>query len=104
MNKLIECLDREFVQLHRGSRELIGRVSPELLYPKPPSRSNVRLSGGEHILRSAATAEQTFGVITSNLRDGPFEWTLPETLATPNTAARDLNEVNSTRDHGFELF
>ena len=104
MNKLIECLDREFVQLHRGSRELIGRVSPELLYRKPPSRSNVRLSGGEHILRSAASVEQTFGGITSNLWDDPFEWTLPETLPTPNKVARYLDEVDATRKHGFELF
>ena len=104
MNKLIECLDREFVQLHRGSRELIGRVSPELLYRKPPSRSNVRLSGGEHILRSAASVEQTFGGITSNLWDDPFEWTLPETLPTANKVARYLDEVDATRKHGFELF
>ncbi|OLD28141.1 MAG: hypothetical protein AUJ04_02170 [Acidobacteria bacterium 13_1_40CM_3_55_6] len=104
MNKLIECLDREFVQLHRGSRELIGRVSPELLYRKPPSRSNVRLSAGEHILRSAASVEQTFGGITSNLWDDPFEWTLPETLPTPNKVARYLDEVDATRKHGFELF
>ncbi len=104
MNKLIECLDREFVQLHRGSRELIGRVSPELLYCKPPSRSNVRLSAGEHILRSAASVEQTFGGITSNLWDDPFEWTLPETLPTPNKVARYLDEVDATRKHGFELF
>jgi len=104
MNKLIECLDGEFVQLHRGSRELIGRVSPELLYRKPPSRSNVRLSAGEHILRSAASVEQTFGGITSNLWDDPFEWTLPETLPTPNKVARYLDEVDATRKHGFELF
>jgi len=104
MNKLIACLDREFVQLHRGSRELIGRVSPELLYRKPPSRSNVRLSAGEHILRSAASVEQTFGGITSNLWDDPFEWTLPETLPTPNKVARYLDEVDATRKHGFELF
>src|SRR5437867_12026817 len=104
MNKLIECLDREFVQLHRGSRELIGRVSPELLYRKPPSRSNVRLSAGEHILRSAASVEQTFGGITSNLWDDPFEWTLPETLPTPNKVAGYLDEVEATRKHGFQLF
>src|SRR5438094_2648276 len=104
MNKLIECLEREFVQLHRGSRELIGRVSPELLYRKPPSRSNVRLSAGEHILRSAASVEQTFGGITANLWDDPFEWTLPETLSTPEKVAGYLVEVEVTRRHGFELF
>ena len=104
MNKLIECLDREFVQLHRGSRELIGSVSPELLYRKPPSGSNVRLSGGEQILRSAATVEQTFGGITANLWDDPFEWTLPETLSTPEKVAGYLDEVEVTRIHGCELF
>src|SRR2546428_9647253 len=104
MNKLIECLDREFVQLHRGSRELIGRVSPELLYRKPPSRSNVRLSAGEHILRSAAAIEQTFGGITSNLWDDPFEWTLPEYLSTPAKVIEHLVEVETTRKRAFSSF
>src|SRR5213080_4693715 len=104
MNKLIECLDLQFAQLHSSSRELIRTVSPDLLYRKPPSGSGFPYSFGEHILRSAATVEQTFGGITANLWDDPFEWTLPETLPTPNKVARYLDEVDATRKHGFELF
>src|SRR5713226_6651921 len=103
MNKLIECLDRQFAQLHSSSRELIRGASPELLYRKPPSQSAFLYSFGEHILRSAATVEQTFGGITSNLWDDPFEWTLPETLSTPEKVSDYLNEVEATRKHGFEF-
>ncbi len=104
MNKLIECLDREFAQLNLGSRELIRNASPALLYRKVPSGSGSLYSFGEHILRSAATVEQTFGGLTANLWDDPFEWTLPETLSTPEKVAGYLDEVEVTRKHGFELF
>ena len=104
MNKLIECLDRQFAQLHSSSRESIPTVSPDLLYRKPPSGSGFPYSFGEHILRSAATVEQTFGGITANLWDDPFEWTLPETLSTPEKVVGYLVEVEVTRRHGFELF
>jgi len=104
MNKLIEGLDRQFAQLHSSSRELIRTVSPDLLYREPPSESGFPYSFGEHLLRSAATVEQTFGGITANLWDDPFEWTLPETLSTPEKVAGYLDEVEVTRKHGFELF
>ena len=104
MNKLIEGLDRQFAQLHSSSRELIRTVSPDLLYREPPSESGFPYSFGEHLLRSAATVEQTFGGITANLWDDPFEWTLPETLSTPEKVAGYLVEVEVTRRHGFELF
>ena len=104
MNKLIEGLDRQFAQLHSSSRELIRTVSPDLLYREPPSESGFPYSFGEHLLRSAATVEQTFGGITANLWDDPFEWTLPETLSTPEKVAGYLDEVEVTRIHGFELF
>jgi len=54
-------------------------------------------------LRSAAAVEQTFGGITTNLWDDPFEWTLPETLKTPASVAFYLNEVEATRARGFAL-
>src|SRR5438105_789950 len=104
MNKLIECLDRQFAQLHSSSRESIPTVSPDLLYRKPPSGSGFPYSFGEHILRSAAAVEQTFGGITSNLWDDPFEWTLPENLTTPEKVYEYLMEVEATRKRGFELF
>src|SRR5438105_15028469 len=104
MNKLIECLDRQFAQLHSSSRESIPTVSPDLLYRKPPSGSGFPYSFGEHILRSAAVVEQTFGGITTNLWDDPFEWTLPEALPTPAKIAGYLDEVEATRKHGFQHF
>jgi hypothetical protein len=61
-------------------------------------------SSGEHLLRSAAIVEQTFGGITTNLWDDPFEWTLPETLPTPEKVAAYLDEVEASRKHGFDHF
>src|SRR5437667_7337764 len=106
MDKFIAGLDRQFAQLHSDAHKFIEAISPELLYYQPPGKSNSLPlhSCGEQILRSAASVEQTFGGITSNLWDDPFEWTLPETLPTPNKVARYLDEVDATRKHGFELF
>src|SRR6266480_1052315 len=106
MGKLIVDLDRQFSQLHQESRELIHAISPKLLYYRPPNASNSSPAQtfGEQILRSAAAVEQTFGGITTNLWDDPFEWTLPETLSTPEKVADYLDEVEATRKRGFELF
>ena len=106
MNKFIEALDRQFAQLHRDSHKLIEVISPELLYHQPSGRSNSLPlhSCGEHLLRSAAVVEQTFGGITANLWDDPFEWTLPETLPTTDKVSGYLDEVEATRKHGFRLF
>src|SRR5712692_11972102 len=105
MGKIIADLDRQFSQLHQESRELIQAISPELLYRRPSGGSNwsPAQSCGEQILSSAATVEQTFGGITANLWDDPFEWTLPETLSTPEKVSDYLNEVEATRKRGFEL-
>jgi hypothetical protein len=106
MNKLIVDLDRQFSQLHQDSRELISAISAEQLYDRLPNGSNSSpaQSFGELILRSAAAVERTFGGVTTNLWDDPFEWTLPETLSTPKKVSDYLNEVEATRKRGFELF
>jgi hypothetical protein len=108
MDEFIECLDRQFAQLHTGSYELIERISPDLLYYqlRQPghSQSTALHSCGEQILRSAAIVEQTFGGITTNLWDDPFEWTLPESLPTREKVAGYLDEVEATRKRGFALF
>lgn len=106
MDKFIEGLDRQFARLHGHAHRLIEVISPALLYQQPPGKSNSLPlhSCGEQILRSAAVVEQTFGGITTNLWDDPFEWTLPEALPTPEQVAGYLNEVEVTRKHGFELF
>ena len=103
MNKLIADLDRQFSQLHQESRELIRAISPGLLYYRS-SNSTPAQSCGEQVLRSAAVVEQTFGGLTTNLWDDPFEWTLPETLSTPEKVSDYLREVEATRKRGFELF
>jgi hypothetical protein len=106
MDKFIQGLDRQFAQLHRDSHKLIEAISPERLYEQPAGKSNSLPlhSGGELILRSAAIVEQTFGGITTNLWDDPFEWTLPETLTTPDKVRGYLDEVEATRKHGFQHF
>src|SRR5882672_4294081 len=106
MDKFIAGLDRQFAQLHSDSHKLIEAISPELLYYQPPGTSNSLPlhSCGEQILRSAAAVEQTFGGITTNLWDDPFEWTLPETLSTPEKVFDYLDDVEATRKRGFELF
>jgi hypothetical protein len=77
-------------------KELVGSVDPDLLYHHPPA-----VSFGEQILRSAAAMEQTFGGLTANLWDDPFEWTLPETLSTPESIVAHLSEVDSMRQRVF---
>lgn len=57
---------------------------------------------GEQVLRSAAALEQTFGGLTSNLWDDPFEWTLPETLSTPDLIVEHLSEVDALRQRFFD--
>jgi hypothetical protein len=43
------------------------------LYREQPATGD---SCGEQVLRSAAIVEQSFGGLTANLWDDPFEWTL----------------------------
>lgn len=106
MDKLISSLDEQFARLHARSVALIEMVPEEKLYWQPRESSGAFpvYSCGEHLLRSAAAVEQTFGGITANLWDDPFEWTLPETLRTPVSVAEYLNEVEATRRRGFALF
>lgn len=61
-------------------------------------------SCGELVLRSASAVEQTFGGLTCNLWDDPFEWTLPESLLTNEKVIEYLHEVEATRQRGFSLF
>jgi hypothetical protein len=106
MNKLISALDEQFGRLHARSRALIEAVPLEKLYWQPRQSSGAFpvYSCGEHILRSASAVEQTFGGITVNLWDDPFEWTLPESLQTPAHILEYLNEAEATRCRGFALF
>lgn len=103
MKKLIAAFDERFAHLHANSRTLLESIPAEKLYWQPRRSSGAFpvYSCGEHILRSGAAVEQTFGGITANLWDDPFEWTLPEALPTPASVAQYLEEVEDTRRRGF---
>jgi hypothetical protein len=106
MNKFISTLDAQFAALHARSCALVRVLPVEFLYRLPRAAevgAPPVYSCGEHLLRSAACVEQTFGGVTANLWDDPFEWTLPETLSTPALVAEYLEEVEATRRRGLAL-
>jgi hypothetical protein len=102
----IDALDREFSLLHSRWLALIAATSLDLLYRSPPQTAGAQMtpSVGETLLRSAAAVEQTFGGITANLWDDPFEWTLPENLSTYERVIEYLEEVEATRRRAFDSF
>ncbi len=93
---LVDHLDREFTRLIENLKQLVNSVASDLLYQRPPS-----VTIGENLLRSAAALEQTFGGLTANLWDDPFEWTLPETLSTAELINEYLSEVHDVRRRAF---
>jgi len=109
---IVESLDREFARLFNNSCEVIDNTPSDSLYA--PSQHGGTTAGtsdlprltsvGERVLRAAAAIEQTFGGITANLWDDPFEWTLPEYLATPAKVLGYLTEVEETRKRAFSSF
>lgn len=103
---IVKSFDEEFSRLHTRSLALARAVPVDKLYwqPRTPTGGILVYSCGEHLLRSAASVEQTFGGITATLWDDPFEWTLPETLSTPRLVEEYLAEVEATRRRGFALF
>ena len=110
--EIVESLDREFARLHAKSCALIEKTPAAKLYAAPAqaelSSSNSDLkpisSVGESVLRCAAAIEQTFGGITANLWDDPFEWTLPEYLSTPGKVNQHLADVEVMRQRAFSSF
>jgi hypothetical protein len=107
MTSIVRDLDEQFASLHGRSLALARSLPAERLYWQParePGASPFPVySCGEHLLRSAAAVEQTFGGITVNLWDDPFEWTLPESLPTPADVALYLEEAEATRRRAFEF-
>lgn len=108
-SEIVAGLDREFARLHVNACAVIEQTSPDTLYAVPtqtesPSTSRRLPSIGESVLRGAAAIEQTFGGITANLWDNPFEWTLPEFLSTPAKVIDHLAEVEATRGRAFSSF
>ena len=97
---VVESLDREFARLHVHSCAMLEQISDDTLY----LANNSERSVGESILRCAAEIEQTFGGITANLWDDPFEWTLPEHLSTKSKVLEHLGEVEALRQRAFTSF
>ena len=104
--EIVRSLDAEFRRLHERSCALLRATPAERLYwqPRPSSGAFPAHSCGEFLLRSAAVVEQTFGGVTANLWDDPFEWTLPETLPTPAHVEEYLHEAEQARLRAFALF
>ena len=117
--EIVNDLDREFARLHFNSCAVMDNTPPGILYlvpslaksPSPRARvsstqdkASSLPSVGESVLRSAAAIEQTFGGITANLWDDPFEWTLPEYLSTPKKVSEHLADVEATRQYAFRSF
>jgi hypothetical protein len=93
---IVESLDREFGFLIESLKELVQKLNTDQLYERVGDTSF-----GEQILRSAAAIEQTMGGLTANLWDDPFEWTLPETLSSPELIVEHLSEVDALRERFF---
>ena len=109
--EIVNDLDREFARLHLNSCAIIETTPLDILYTIPAQADMTFLSAslgsasvGECILKCAAAIEQTFGGITANLWDVPFEWTLPEHLSTPDRINEHLAEVEATRRCAFSSF
>ena len=94
---LIESLEQAFAKLDSQTRAVLHEVSDEMLYARTAPLGVPDASIGELILKSAGSVEQTFGGLTANLWDDPFEWTLPETLSTNDLVSKYLDEVVEAR-------
>ena len=101
--QLVEDLNSQFVEIHKISCDFTAGLSIDLLYTRPAKASS-NDTCGEQILRCAAVIEQSFGGLTANLWDDPFEWTLPETLNTPAKVLEYLREVEDLRTRAFLAF
>lgn len=106
MDIIIPMYEAQYVELHAQSLALLREVPRERLYWRPEHFEDATqvYSVGEYMLKSAGAVEQTFGGLTANLWDDPFEWTLPETIDTKRKFESYLGEVEATRQRGFALF
>jgi len=92
-------LEHEFAELLTALRAFVCTMPDEMIYRVPVN--GTRATVGESVVKSAAVLEQTFGGLTSNLWDDPFEWTLPETLASGALIIQYLDDVDAARRRAF---
>src|ERR1700757_3259996 len=104
MDRLITALADQFARLHADSVQIVQTVPFAELFHRCEETNSLALSGGEQLLRSAGIVEQTFGGITANLWDDPFEWTQPESLSTREKLIAYYDEVEATRQRASRLF
>lgn len=104
MRELTENIENQFVQLTDTLFKMIETVPEKLMFTSPmPAGQSFQGTSGECILRSAAAAEQAFGGIMTRLWDDPFEWTLPESLATAEKMREYVIEVDQQRARCFQF-
>ena len=103
MHEIIDELQENFETLIARSAEMTRQVSSDDLFRKPEAFEGTyeMFSFGEFILRSAAAIEQAFAGMTTRLWDDPFEWTLPEYMASPERILLYFDEVSETTRRGF---
>lgn len=102
---LIELFNENFRRLFEDSTELAANIGEESLFSTlDAERSFEQRSAGELLVRSAAVVERTMGGITRRLWDDPFEWTLPESLASRDKILEYISEVENSRVEAFRFF
>lgn len=95
----LQSIEQEFADLSLALATFVRATPDELIY-KDPNTAN-ESTVGEAVVKSAAVLEQMFGGLTTNLWDDPFEWTLPETLASRALILEYLDEVDESRRRAF---
>ena len=95
----LQNLEHESAELLSALKAFVRTVPDDMIYRVPSDRAGATV--GEIVVKSAAVLEQMFGGLTSNLWDDPFEWTLPETLASGDLIIRYLDEVDVARRRAF---
>lgn len=98
-NASLKRLEDDFATLLSSLADFVRAVPPDSIYKVSPLRTTI----GETVVRSAATLEQAFGGLTTNLWDDPFEWTLPETLVSVDLIVQYVGEVDLSVQRGFRF-
>ncbi|MGD9589469.1 MAG: hypothetical protein AB7Q37_13730 [Pyrinomonadaceae bacterium] len=106
MTDLLEILAEQFDRLEKQWFELLDSLPDDRLFSVPVvgTMANGHMTPAALVIRSAARIEQAFGGVMVRLWDDPFEWTLPEQLATRDRVTGYLNEVGALRRKGLAMF
>jgi len=102
---IVQSLSNEFERLHQTALEVLELIPPEKLYWRPyESERFLRVySCGELLAHIGAIVEYGFNGISRNFWDDPFDWTMPEALASKENIKLYLEEVAAIRREAFSL-